>query len=378
MNLSKLALILSLAALMLLSADLRAQATFKVESFAGGLEHPWSLVFLPDGRALVTERPGRLRITDADGRLLEEPVEGLPEVYADSQGGLMGLALHPDYDDNGWIYLTLAHGAPSANATRVVRGRLADGRWTDGQTLFTAVPMKDTPVHYGGRIAFLPDRSLLVSIGDGFDYREHAQRLDSHLGKIIRINDDGSVPADNPLVDREDALPEIFSWGHRNPQGLVVDPTNARIWSHEHGPRGGDELNIIRAGENYGWPIATHGVDYSGARVTPYTTRPGMTDPLLDWTPSIAPAGMSRYEGEMFPEWRGDLLVASLVEKTIRRIVLENDEVVSDEPLGLKLGQRLRDVVVGPDGALYLLTDESAGAILRVTRDTEPSKGQGT
>lgn len=377
MNLSKLVQILSLFVLMFLSAGVHAQA-LKVEPFAGGLEHPWSLVFLPDGRALVTERPGRLRIIDIDGRLLEKPVEGLPEVYADSQGGLMGLALHPDYGDNGWIYLTLAHGTPSANATRVIRGRLTDGRWTDGEVLFTARPLKDTPVHYGGRMAFLPDGSLLVSIGDGFDYREHAQRLDSHLGKIIRINDDGSVPADNPFVDREDALPEIFSWGHRNPQGLVVDRTSGRIWSHEHGPRGGDELNIIRAGENYGWPIATHGVDYSGARVTPYTTRPGMTDPLIDWTPSIAPAGMGRYEGTTFPAWQGDLLVASLVEKTIRRIVLDNDKVVSDEPLGLNLDQRLRDVAVGPDGALYVLTDESPGEILRVTSDTEPNEGQGT
>ncbi|WP_376693540.1 PQQ-dependent sugar dehydrogenase [Wenzhouxiangella sp. EGI_FJ10409] len=359
--------ILSLFLLILLPAGIAAKE-LEVESFAGPLEHPWSLAFLPDGRALVTERPGRLRLIEADGQLIEDPVAGTPGVHANSQGGLMGLALHPDYADNGWIYLTLAHGTPSANATRVVRGRLAEGRWIDEEVLFTAQPNKDTPVHYGGRMAFLPDGTLLVSVGDGFDYREHAQHLDSHLGKIIRINDDGSVPTDNPFTGREDALPEIYSWGHRNPQGLVVEPASGRIWSHEHGPRGGDEFNRIEPGTNYGWPIATYGVDYSGARVTPFTTRADMTDPLIDWTPSIAPAGMSRYDGEMFPEWQGDLFVASLVEKTIRRIVLDGDEVVSDEPLGLEIDRRLRDVRVGPDGALYVLTDEASGEVLRVSR----------
>jgi len=355
-------------ALLLSMLVLPPAGAFELQSFAGPLEHPWSMVFLPDGRALVTERSGRLRLIDSGGRLLEQPIEGVPEVYANSQGGLMGLALHPDYADNGWIYLTLAHGTDSANATRLVRGRLVNGRWIDQEILFTARPVKDTPVHYGGRMAFLPDGTLLLSTGDGFDYREYAQRLDNHLGKVLRLHDDGSAPQDNPFVGQEGALPEIFSYGHRNPQGLVVEPGSGRIWLHEHGPRGGDELNLLVAGGNYGWPIATHGVDYSGARVTPYQTRPGMTDPLIDWTPSIAPAGMSRYDGEMFSEWQGDLLVASLVEQTIRRIVLDGDEVVSDQPLGLDIGRRLRDVRVGPDGALYVLTDETSGEVLRVSR----------
>jgi len=340
---------------------------FSIEPFAGPLEHPWSMVFLPDDRALVTERPGRLRIIDADGRLLEDPIAGTPPVHAVSQGGLMGLALHPDYADNGWIYLTLAHGTDSASATRLVRGRVSDGHWIDQEVLFTAQPLKDTPVHYGARMTFLPDGTLLLSTGDGFDYREHAQRLDSHLGKVIRLNDDGSVPSDNPFIGRGDALPEIFSYGHRNPQGLVVEPGSGRIWLHEHGPRGGDELNLLVAGGNYGWPIATHGVDYSGARVTPYQTRPGMIEPIIDWTPSIAPAGMSRYVGSMYPEWQGDLLVASLVEKTIRRIKLDGERVVSDIPLGLGIERRLRDVHVGPDGALYLLVDEKSGEVIRIT-----------
>ncbi|NBB93484.1 MAG: PQQ-dependent sugar dehydrogenase, partial [Gammaproteobacteria bacterium] len=344
-----------------------AMATPVVETFVDGLEHPWSMVFLPDGRALVTERPGRLRIVTPEGRLVDDPVAGTPAVYANSQGGLMGLALHPDYTENGWIYLTLAHGTPRANATRVVRGRLVAGRWTDNEVLFTATPWKDTPVHYGGRMTFLPDGTLLVSVGDGFDFREHAQRLDSHLGKIVRIEADGDVPADNPFVHREGALPEIYSWGHRNPQGLVVEPGSGRIWSHEHGPRGGDELNLIEAGANYGWPVVTRGVDYSGARISPYESRPEMVGPRLGWTPSIAPAGMSRYQGAMFPDWQGDLLVASLVEKTIRRVRLDRDRIVSDEPLGLNLNRRLRDVRVGPDGAVYVLIDEKEGEILRVT-----------
>lgn len=354
-----------LALLLLLPWVLSAKA-LEVTSFAGPLEHPWSMVFLPDDRALVTERPGRLRVIDTQGRI-EDPVTGIPEVYANSQGGLMGLALHPDYEQTGWIYLTLAHGGPSANATRVVRGRLRDGRWMDHEVLFTAQPIKDTPVHYGGRMAFLPDGTLLVSVGDGFNYREHAQRLDSHLGKIIRVHDDGRVPQDNPFVGEAEALPEIFSFGHRNPQGLVVEPRTGRIWSHEHGPRGGDELNLIEPGRNYGWPIVTQGVDYSGARVTPFESRPGKIAPLIDWTPSIAPAGMTRYTGEMFADWQGNLLVASLVEKTVRRIVLDGDRVVADEPLGLGIKRRLRDIRVGPDGALYVSVDEKNGEILRIS-----------
>ncbi|QKK02793.1 MAG: PQQ-dependent sugar dehydrogenase [Pseudomonadota bacterium] len=353
--------------LFLVLCSTASASEFTIEPFAGPLEHPWSMVFLPDGRALVTERPGRLRIIDVDGRLLDDPVEGTPAVYAASQGGLMGLMLHPEYASNGWIYLTLAHGTSSANATRLVRGRLSSGRWIDQEVLFTARPFKDTPVHYGGRMAFLPDGTLLISTGDGFDYREHAQRLDSHLGKVLRLNEDGSVPEDNPFVRQEGALPEIFSYGHRNPQGLVVEPDSGRVWLHEHGPRGGDELNLLEPGGNYGWPITTRGVDYSGARVTPYESRPGMINPLIDWTPSIAPAGMSRYAGTLFHGWHGDLLVASLVEKTIRRIRLDGERVVSDTPLGLGIERRLRDVRVGPDGALYLLVDEKSGDVIRVT-----------
>lgn len=352
--------------LITLFAMLPPATAVEIESVASDLEHPWGIVFLPDGRMLVTERAGRLRVIDADGHLLEAAVEGVPPAHVASQGGLMGIALHPEHAENGWIYLSLAHGSARANTTRVVRGRLEGMRWVDNEVIFSAEPTRDTPVHYGGRMAFMNDGTLLVTLGDGFDYREEAQRLDSHTGAIVRLHDDGRVPLDNPFVDREDARPEIFSYGHRNPQGIVVDLDTGKIWSHEHGPRGGDELNLIRAGENYGWPVATHGIDYSGARITPYTSRPGMVDPLIDWTPSIAPSGMSQYHGELFPEWTGDLLVTGLVSRAIHRVRIDGDSAEEVEILLNDLDRRLRDVQVGPDGALYVLTDEREGEVLRV------------
>jgi aldose sugar dehydrogenase len=338
---------------------------FEIEVLADGLAHPWAIAFLPDGRMLVSERAGRLRVIENDV-LLQTPVRGVPEAYARAQGGLMDIALHPDHPRNGWIYLSLAHGDRRGNSTRVVRGRLDGMNWVDNEVIFTAQPLRRRPVHYGARMAFMADNSLLLSLGDGFDDREDAQKLDSHTGTIVRIQDDGRVPGDNPFTHQPDARPEIWSYGHRNPQGLVFDPETGRVWSHEHGPRGGDELNLIEPGANYGWPVATHGIDYSGARITPYTSRPGMIDPKIDWTPSIAPAGMSQYRGELFEDWDGDLLVASLVERTIRRIRLDGERVTGQDIVPLNIGQRLRDVRVGPDGALYILTDLSEGQVLRV------------
>ena len=343
-----------------------AEPDYRVETLADGLEHPWALVWLDENRILISERAGRLRVFE-DGSLRPDPVADVPASFVAAQGGLQDLVLHPDHAENGWIYLSLAHGDASANATRVVRGRLDDNRWVDNEIIFTAAPSKATAVHYGARMVFMNDGSLLVSVGDGFNLREEAQRLDSHIGSIVRITDSGEVPPDNPFLDRADALPEIYSYGHRNVQGLVVDPATGLVWSHEHGPRGGDELNRIRPGRNYGWPVVTHGIDYSGARITPYTSRPGMEDPLIDWTPSIAPAGMSQYRGDLFPDWNGDLLVASLAERTLRRIRLDGEQVLGDEIVPLNLDRRLRDVRIGPDGALYLLTDEADGALLRVT-----------
>ncbi len=349
-----------------LSSIVLASDEFQVEVLTDGLEHPWALVWLDDERILISERAGRLRVFE-QGRLRDEPVSNVPESFVRAQGGLQDLILHPDFESNGWIYLSLAHGDARANATRVVRGRIEGNAWVDNEVIFTARPTKATAVHYGARMAFMNDGTLLISVGDGFNLREEAQRLNSHIGTIVRVTDEGGVPPDNPFVDQADALPEIFSYGHRNAQGLVVDPDTGLIWSHEHGPRGGDELNLIRPGANYGWPVATHGIDYSGARISPFTSRPGMVDPLIDWTPSIAPAGMSQYRGELFPDWHGDLLVASLAERSLRRVRIDGEAVLGDEIVPLDLGRRLRDVQVGPGGALYLLTDESNGALLRVT-----------
>jgi len=338
---------------------------YQIETVADGLAHPWSIAWLPDGRALVTERPGRLRLL-RDGAVVDEPVAGVPEVHAASQGGLFEALPDPGFAANRLVYLSFAHGTPEANATRVVRGRLQGMELKDVEVLFTASPEKDTPVHYGGRMAFLPDGTLLIGLGDGFDFREQAQKLDNHFGKIVRIHTDGSVPSDNPFVDTEGALPEIYSYGHRNIQGLVFDAAAGRLWSHEHGPRGGDEVNLIEPGGNYGWPVATHGIDYSGALISPYSTRPGMIDPEHVWTPSIAPAGMALYRGARFPQWQGKLLVAALAARHARVLTLDSGRIVGDEILLDELGERLREIRTGPDGAVWVLTDANPGKVLRL------------
>lgn len=362
----RLLLIVIAAAMAWVIVSAEAEPPLTMETVADGLEHPWSLAFLPDGRQLVTERSGQLLVFSNSWQQ-RQSIEGVPESAVRAQGGLMHVALDPDWQDNGWIYLTQAIENEQGYATRLLRGRLSGTQWTDNTVLFTAQTQHQRPVHYGARLAFMPDGTLLMSIGDGFDEREQAQRLSNHSGTIVRLNRDGSVPSDNPFVGHAGALPEIFSFGHRNPQGLVVDERTGLIWSHEHGPRGGDELNLIEPGENYGWPVATHGVDYSGARITPFTSRPGMRDPKIDWTPSIAPAGMSLYRGTLFPGWDGDLLVATLVGRSVIRIRLNQDQIVEQRPLELPLDRRLRDVQVGPDGALYLLTDHRDGEIIRVS-----------
>jgi aldose sugar dehydrogenase len=339
---------------------------YQIETLAEGLNHPWSIAFLPDGRMLVTERAGRLRVIE-EGRLLEEPVQGVPEAYVRSQAGMFEVMLDPGYADNGWIYLSFAHGTAERNSTRVVRGRLQGGHFTDLEVLFTAAPLQNTPVHYGGRMAVLADDTLVIGLGDGFDFREAAQHLDSHTGTIVRIHRDGSIPDDNPFVGRDDAQPEIYSYGHRNVQGIVFDSRSGLLWAHEHGPRGGDELNLVFPGRNYGWPVATFGVDYTGARVSPYTSRPGMEDPLIDWTPSIAPSGMTLYRGEQFPDWDGNLFVTALVARDVRRIRLDGRQVTGEERLFSEIGERLRDIKTGPDGALYVLTDKPQGRVLRIS-----------
>lgn len=344
---------------------------YRIETVAQDLEFPWSLAFLPDGRMLVTERPGRLRIVapgdDGTPTLRDTPVDGVPPVFAQGQAGLFDVMVDPDFADNATIYLSFAHGTARANHLRIVRARLDGDRLHDVEPILTTQPAKPHGQHFGGRMALLADGTLVAGMGDGNLERTDALRLHTHLGKMLRIGRDGRIPDDNPFVDRPDARPEIYSIGHRNPQGLVrVDDA---LYAHEHGPRGGDELNRIEAGADYGWPITTHGVDYTGARVSPYSTWPGVTPPLVHWTPSIAPAGMAWYDDALFPAWRESLFVTALVERSVRRVPMRDGVPGEQETLFTELGERIRDVRTGPDGALYLLTDAPQGRVLRVLPD---------
>lgn len=334
-----------------LSTGVPAQE-YRLDIFAAGLSLPWSIAFLPDGSALVTELGGRLlRISEDTETGLA--IENIPSVYFAGQGGLFDVVLHPDFSRNKWVYLSYAEGPPGANGTAVARGRLDGHRLVDVEVIFRNFTRKDTPVHYGGRMAFLADGTLLLTTGDGFDERESAQDVTSGLGKIIRINGDGSPASANPFPDS----PYVYSYGHRNPQGLAVSEAGV-IWLHEHGPKGGDELNRIEPGVNYGWPAITFGVDYNGAVISPYTEWEGMAQPEYYWVPSIAPSGLAIYEGELFPEWKGDLFVGALVDREVRRLDLSGGKVIDEESLFDELDARIRDVRVGPEGALYILTPD--------------------
>ena len=348
-------------------AALAAPAAPRIETIASGLDHPWSVAFLPDGRVLVTERAGRLRII-AKGQPLGS-ISGVPKVYEASQGGLFDIVPHPQFASNGLLYLSYAAGTPGANFTRITRARLVGNALVDEKTIFEVSPPKNTPVHFGGRMAFLADGTLAMTVGDGFDFREQAQRLESGLGKIIRINDDGSIPANNPFVGKKGAQPSIWSYGHRNEQGLAFDAASGRLYEHEHGPRGGDEVNVITRGGNYGWPIATKGVDYSGASITPFKTYKGMIDGIVFWVPSIAPSGLAVYRGPMFPEWNGDLIVGALAAKEVRRVDLDAaGTVVGQQQIFPEITDRVRDVRVAPDGAIWVTTDDDKGKVLRISR----------
>lgn len=341
---------------------------YRVETVASGLDHPWSLAFLPDGRMLVTERPGRLRVIERDDAnalvVRPAPVDGLPPVLAMGQAGLFDVMVDPSFADTGLLYLSFAHGTSDANHLRVVRARFDGARLHAVTPLFTSQPAKQAGQHFGGRLALLGDGTLVTAVGDGNLERTDAQRLHTHLGKTIRVHTDGRVPRDNPFVGRKGALPEIYSRGHRNPQAMVR--VGDVLYSNEHGAKGGDELNAIVAGANYGWPITTDGVDYTGARVTPYRSWPGITDPLTHWTPSIAPSGMVWYDAALFPQWRGSLFVSALAERSVRRVPMAGGRPGTQQVLFRELGERIRDVRAGPDGALYLLTDSADGRVLRV------------
>ncbi|MGL6044157.1 MAG: PQQ-dependent sugar dehydrogenase [Sandaracinobacteroides sp.] len=360
-------LLMAMAILLISAGAALAQPVpTRVEVIASGLDHPWSVAFLPGGGVLVTERSGGLRRIEG-GRMSK--VSGVPKVLHAGQGGLFDVLPHPQFQQNGIIFLSYAHGTNAANATRVARAKLIGNTLIEVTPIFTNAPLKKGPVHFGGRIAFLPDGTLLLTTGDGFDYREKAQLLSSGLGKIVRITTDGKVPPGNPFMSSPQAQGAIWSFGHRNPQGLAYDPVRKRMFAHEHGPRGGDEVNVIVAGANYGWPVATNGVDYSGATISPFKSYKGMNDALLGWTPSIAPSGLAVYRGAMFPEWTGDLLVGALVDQEVRRVRLSPDgKVLGQESLFKQVGERIRDVRVAPDGSVWLTTDAEAGKVLRVSR----------
>ncbi len=338
---------------------------FKLETVADGLDTPWGLEFLPDGRMLVSERPGRLRVVTRGG-VLGEPIRGVPQVWVRQDGGLLDVALHPDYARNGWIYLGYStQGQGETSMTAVVRGRIKDGAWADQEFLYRPPPEAYGPAndHYGVRFLFDRAGHLFYSIGDR-GRQDDAQSLAGPSGKIHRVLEDGSVPKDNPFVGRPGAVATIWSYGHRNPQGLAFHPLTGELWASEHGPRGGDELNRVAAGRNYGWPAVTHGINYDGTPISAHTEREGMEPPVVEWTPSLGVCGIAFYTGDRFPSWKNDLFVGGLVGKQLRRVVIENGRVAHQEVLFRGLG-RVRDVVDGPDGYLYVVLNQP-GRIVRL------------
>ncbi|MCK5747906.1 MAG: PQQ-dependent sugar dehydrogenase [Oricola sp.] len=345
------------------------EVALNVEVVADGLVNPWSLAFLPDGSMLVTEREGRLRVI-RDGALVAEPVAGVPDVLAWNQGGLFDVLLHPDFAENGVLYLSYAHGTQKENATRVARAVFDGSSLSDLEVLYDAKPLKDTGHHYGARMVWGPDGLLYVTIGEGSKYKEKAQDMSSSFGSVVRLNEDGSIPADNPNFGNGER-PELFTKGHRNPQGFAYDAERGVLWETEHGARGGDEINIIEAGNNYGWPLATYGIDYNGAKITPFTEYEGTTQPVKYWTPSIAPSGLAVYRGDLFEGWDGDLLVGALAGAALHRVILDGTSPVGEERYLVDRAERIRDVRVGPDGAIYVTTEDRAGApagkVLRLT-----------
>ena len=341
----------------------------KVETYAKGLVYPWGLAFLPDGRLLVTERPGRMRLVGKDGRL-SPPLGNVPHVQAAGQGGLLDVAIAPDFTSSKLVYFSFAEPREAGgSATTVARARLVQdgdgGRLDDVKVIFRQQPATGGTRHFGSRLVFARDGNLFVTLGERGEMSK-AQDLDTHYGKVVRLRPDGSVPPDNPFVSKAGARPEIWSYGHRNVQAAALHPATGRLWTIEHGARGGDELNIPLAGKNYGWPVITYGRDYSGARIGEGTAKAGMEQPVYYWDPSIAPSGMAFYTGDLIPEWKGSLLVGALRGQALHRLALDGDRVVGEEVLLASLGERIRDVRAGPDGAVWLLTDSPQGRVLRI------------
>ncbi|WP_228767994.1 PQQ-dependent sugar dehydrogenase [Limnohabitans sp. DM1] len=365
-------LLLSLAALTPSWAQDRSSVitsekhAFRLATLVTGFENPWSVAFLPDGHMLVTERAGRMRLVGADFRVDPKVIEGLPEVAERGQGGLFDVALHPQYAQNGWIYW--AYNAPGAGGwgTALARGKLQGQRMTEVQVLFSMQPKTRSSQHFGGRIVFDKSGLLYLTLGDRGD-KDRAQKLDDHAGSVIRLHDDGRVPADNPLSKRVGALPEKWTLGNRNMQGAALHPQTGELWTHEHGPQGGDEVNVMRPGLNYGWPVITYGVNYGlGTRIGEGQAKPGMVQPLHVWVPSIAPSGMAFVSGSQFPQWQGNVLVGALRGQMLVRLVLDGEKVIREERLLQGRAGRIRDVRMGPDGLVYLLSDSPNGALMRL------------
>jgi aldose sugar dehydrogenase len=346
----------------------RSQRPVVAETFAKGLVHPWGLAFLPDGRLLVTERPGRLRIVNQQGQVLP-PVAGVPDVYASGQGGLLDVALAPDFASSQWVYLSYAEPRGGGrNGTSVARGKFVAtpeaARLQETQVIFRQEPAYASSHHFGSRLVFMPDGSLFVTAGERFSQRDEAQNPSNHIGKLMRIEPDGAAYAGNPK--RPGWRPEVWSIGHRNVQAAALNPTSGKLWTVEHGARGGDEINIPEAGRNYGWPVISYGRNYDGSKIGVGTHKAGMEQPVYYWDPSIAPSGATFYTGALVPEWQGNLFVGALAGQALHRMLLDGDQVVGEEILLSDLGARIRDVRQGADGALWLLTDEDNGRVLRV------------
>jgi glucose/arabinose dehydrogenase len=341
----------------------------QVETIVRGLDHPWSLAFLPDGRMLVSERPGRLRILTREGAL-SPPVAGVPAVRASGQGGLHDVALDREYAANKTIYFCFADSVSGGGRTALARARLDDAskpKLDDVKVIFRQEGPPSSGNHYGCRIVQARDGNLWLTMGDHFTQRDEAQNLANHIGKIVRVTPDGTVPPDNPFAGRSGARPEIWSYGHRNSQGAALHPQTGKLWEHEHGPRGGDEVNVPLGGRNYGWPVIGYGIDYNGAKIHEATAKAGMEQPIKYWVPSIAPSGMAFYTADLFPAWKGNLFVGALAGQMLVRLELNGETVTREERLLERMGERIRDVRQGPDGALWLLTDSSSGRVLRVT-----------
>lgn len=342
----------------------------KVEAIAQGLVNPWSLAFLPDGRMLVTERPGRMRVIAKDGKL-SPPLAGVPQVWANRQGGLLDVIVDRDFAQNRRIFFCYAEQMEGGGRTTVARAQLGDGeapRLGEVNVIFRQEGPPTSGNHYGCRISQATDGNLFVGLGDHFTHRDQAQNLSNHIGKLIRITPEGRAPDDNPFVKQSGAKPEIWSYGHRNVQAMTISPSTGALWEIEHGPRGGDEVNVVGKGKNYGWPVIGYGVDYSGAKIHEGTQKQGMEQPAKYWVPSIAPSGMAFLaSGEVFPKWQGNLFVGALAGQILVRLTVEGDRVTGEERMLSELRERIRDVRAGPDGALWLLTDSAQGRLLRVT-----------